>query len=244
MPLRNIQHLQILTVSSGLVLTASGPVRWPSEHLSTGLTPSLLQTCHQIHVEALPYLYKTNNIVFSHPSDCSMFTRITTPAAPRSLVRVTLYMQARSVERLWRAYLTSRGPIRSMSVDLPSLRRLTLALEGDAWLYNRHPEDNLHAWFNREPAFETVVRVAESILKHASRTHRPMMLRVWCRQRIPQDHFDLLHRYRTSPDDPEFDARSHMQAASDSCLRVGSATDAIPWTLDLVSPKEPPYCAC
>lgn len=125
-------------------LTREQAFLWPTEDLSYKLSPALLATCHQIHDEATPMLYKLNRFSFKHPSDCNVFCHIMSRQHIKQVPKVGFHIREKDIN-LFLHYFKSVDPVRSLTYDLPNLQHLIVFLT-QTWQTSRDPEEAIVNW--------------------------------------------------------------------------------------------------
>lgn len=89
----------------------------------------------------------------------------------------------RLYKKIWKRYFELNQPPHVFHADLPQLKQLLIFLNSSYWQPRRHAEDNLQEWFRNE-IFNDLCRVVDATVEAETA--------IFCRQQIPQYHFDHL----------------------------------------------------
>lgn len=173
-------------------LLTSGPNRppavipWPTLHLSTNLTPSILRTCKTIYQETAPILYSQNNLHFTHVSDLNIFpwTHNRTLATTH-ISHLQLHIQDTDYKSLWSPYLSSTNPTRSLRHDYPHLKSLRISFTSYFWYVqsNVDPINRFQKWANDRNLRE-ICAYLEDILPSDCDLKVLMVVPIWSRELV------------------------------------------------------------
>lgn len=133
-------------------LSSALDVPWPrglDHQLKYNLQPQVLRLCHAIYAEALPVLYSSNKLSFSHPTDANIFVRAMTEhkLSRRHISSLRFDIDIKDT-RLWMPYLTSSDTHRSLRADFPSVRDLVIRFASTRWNHAATVDSNVKAWWD------------------------------------------------------------------------------------------------
>ncbi|KAF1947430.1 hypothetical protein EJ02DRAFT_333906 [Clathrospora elynae] len=110
-------------------LTSPYPFWWPGKappEVVHDVSVNLVRANRQVYEESVAILYGDNKFLFTHPSDCTVFRVV---ASPASINITSVYFRIREKDvRLWTTYVGSKIKERSLRADLPKLRSLWVFL--------------------------------------------------------------------------------------------------------------------
>jgi hypothetical protein len=148
-----------------LVLGAEDPIRWPREasQFKTQRT-ALLLTSREIYHDAISILYKSNTLLFKHPSDCNMFLYYHQMKLAKQIRSLLLHIHAKEY-MLWTGYFGSSFEYRSLKADYPKLESLHVVILSERTL--RDNEVNVVLGFQQWKADKPLKNICLSLLERA-----------------------------------------------------------------------------